>query len=88
MSNNTERNLVTELCKWTKVNSVKFYGILGRLRFHYDNEHENDFLCADNCISCVIPGLLFVIVVEDVEREATSRSSLCVQTLNENDSDI
>ena len=46
------------------------------------------FLCADIIISCVLPGLLFVIVVVNGEIEATSRSSLCVQKRNENDSDI
>ena len=35
-----------------------------------------------------IPGFLFVIVVVDDEMEAMSRSSLCVQKRNENDSDI
>ena len=39
-------------------------------------------------ISCVLPGFLFVIVVVDDEMEATSRSSLCVKKLYENDSDI
>ena len=38
--------------------------------------------------SCVFPWFLFGIVVVDDEREATSRSSLCVQKGNENDSDI
>ena len=61
---------------------------LGRLRFHYDNEYENDFLCADIIIYCILPGFIFVVVVVDDEMEATSRSSLCVQKRNENDSDI
>ena len=46
------------------------------------------FWCADIFISCVIPGFLFVIVVVDDEMEAMSRSSLCSQKRNENDSDI
>ena len=45
-------------------------------------------MCADMIISCVLPGFLFVIVVVDDEIEAMSRSYLCVQKRNENDSDI
>ena len=60
------------------------------LRFHHDNEYEDEILCADIFISCVIPVSLFVIVatVVDDEREAMSRSSLCVQKRNENGSDV
>ena len=39
------------------------------------------FLYADTIISCVLSGFLFVIVVEDDEREAMSRSSLCVKNV-------
>ena len=46
------------------------------------------FLCADIFIYCVRPWFLLVIVVVDDEMEAMSRSSLCVQKRNENDSDI
>ena len=49
---------------------------------------EHFFLCADIIISCVIHRFLFVIVVVVNEMEAMSRSSLCVQKSNENDSDI
>ena len=63
----------------------KGFIIIGRLRFHYDN--ENEILCADIIISCVLPGFLFVIVVVD-EMEATSRSFICLQKHIENDSDI
>ena len=45
-------------------------------------------MCADIIISCVLPAFLFVTVVVDDEMEAMSRSSLCVQKRNENDSDI
>ena len=64
--------------------------VLGRFRFHYDNdnEYENEFLCADIIISCVLPWFIFVNVVVDDKMEATTRSSLCVQKRNENDSDI
>ena len=44
--------------------------IIERLRFHYEN--ENDFLCADVIISCVLPVRYLVV---DDEMEAT-RSSL------------
>ena len=46
------------------------------------------FLCAYIFISCVLPGFLFVNVVVNDEMEAMSRSPLCVQKRNENDSDI
>ena len=65
-----------------------YFHLLGRLRFHYHNEYENEILCADIIISCVLPEFLFVIVVVDDEMEAISRSSLCVQKRNENNSDI
>ena len=58
--------------------------IIGRLRFHYDN--DNDYV--NTIISCVIPGFLLVIVVVDDEIEATSCSSRCLQKRNKNDSDI
>ena len=65
--------------------------VLGRLRFHYDNdnEYENEFSVCLYLHFCVIPGfLLFVIVEVDDEMEAISCSFLCVQQRNENDSDI
>ena len=50
------------------------FNLIERLRVHYDN--ENEYLCADVIISCVLPGFLFVIVVVDDGMEAMSRSSL------------
>ena len=67
------------------------YPLIGRLRFHYDrdsDEYENEFLCADIIVSCVLPGFIFVIVVVDDEMEAMSLSSICVQKRNEDDSDM
>ena len=63
--------------------------ILGRLKFHCDNdEYENEFLCAGIIISYVLPGFIFVFILVDDEMKATSRSSRCLQKRNENDSDI
>ena len=65
---------------------VAWEKILGRLRFYHDNGYET--FCADVINSCVLPGFLFVNGVVDDKMEAMSRSSLCVQNRNENDSEI
>ena len=61
---------------------------LGGYDFTTTTSTRTKFVCADIIISSVLPGFIFDIVVVDDEMEATSRSSLCVQKRNENDSDI